>query len=344
MSTITLVNPTHRPIIDRILQGVIGVFEQAFPERIRGYYLRGSQRNDSGVLNSDLDLYVIFKEDFRDEIEMRQAIQLCESCALISPMLLEIAPGGEVHLGRVELAGLTLNFKLSTQFLYGEDIRDKIAAPSSDVWMRWAMHNQLSSFVEERPNLDVLVFPLDYPDPKAEFYGYDRQTLPCSEGGEQRSTKWLVAINCWLATALVALRTGRYVGSKQEAVEMYKAHIGDEWTDFVEQVYGCRNQWHYLIPSGGADRQTLKHLCQRALEFGNHFLNIYQDFLLNELHHNQSDAQLLALRSLKRIVYPKNQEIADALNRLQKSSDEKIRDATIAAINKLHEASKSKAL
>ena len=42
-----------------------------------------------------------------------------------------------------------------------------------------------------------------------------------------------------MATALVALRTGRYVGSKREAVEMYKAQIGDEWTDFVEQVYDC---------------------------------------------------------------------------------------------------------
>jgi hypothetical protein len=75
MSIITLVHPTHRPIIDRILQGVIGVFEQVFPERVRSYYLRGSHRNDSSVPNSDLDLYAIFKEDFHDAIEMRQAIQ-----------------------------------------------------------------------------------------------------------------------------------------------------------------------------------------------------------------------------------------------------------------------------
>jgi hypothetical protein len=343
MSIITLVNPTHRPTIDRILQGVIGVFEQAFPERVRGYYLRGSHRNGSSVPNSDLDLYVIFKEDFRDPMEMQKAVKLCESCALISPMLLEIAPGGEVHLGRVELSGLTLNFKRSTQFLYGEDIRDKITAPSSETWIRWAMHSPLSSFIEERPHLDVLVFPLDYPAPEAEFYGYDRQTLPCSDSGEQPSTKWLVATNCWLATALVALRTGRYVGSKREAVEMYKAEIGDEWTDFIEQAYDCRGQWHYLIPIEKVDRQALRHLCQRALGFGNHFLDIYQDFLLRELHHDQSEAQLPALRSLKRIVYPQNQEITDAVNRLQQSSDEKIREAAIAAINRIYEVSESKA-
>lgn len=339
MSIITLVNPTHQPTVDQILQGVIGVFEQVFPERIRGYYLRGSHRSGSSVPNSDLDLYVIFRENFRDEIEMQNVIKLCESCALISPMLLEIAPGGEVHLGRTELAGLTLNFKLSTQFLYGEDIRDKIATPTSEVWIRWAMHNQLSGFIEERPNLDVLVFPLDYPEPQAEYYGYDRQMLPCSDGGEQRSTKWLVATVCWLATALVALRTGKYVGSKREAIELYKTHISDEWADLLEQVYDCRDRWYYLIPIEEAKQQALKLLCQSALEFGNHFLHIYQSFLLSELRSGQLESQLLALKSLNRIVYPTNQEIISILKELQQSDEENIRNTASTATEKIHQVS-----
>jgi hypothetical protein len=331
MSPITLANSTHRPNIDRILKGVIGIFEQVFSERIRGYYLRGSHRTGNDVPNSDLDLYVIFKENFRDEIEIQQAVQLCESCALIAPMLLEIAPGGEIHLGRAELAGLTLNFKLSTQFLYGEDIRDQIILPASEVWLRWVMHNQLFSFIAERPNLDVLVFPLGYPDPQAEFYGYDRRTLPSVDGGEQYSTKGLITTVCWLATALVAFRTGNYVGSKREAVESYKAHIGGEWSDFVEKVYDYRSHWHYLLPVEKSDRQTLGLTCQRALEFSNHFLEIYQGFLLDELNCEQPDAQLPAINSFIRIVYPGNQALADVLEKLRQSKDQKIRDAANTA-------------
>lgn len=66
--TYTLAFSTNHPKINQILQGVIGVFEKVFPQRIRGYYLRGSHCSASAVPNSDLDLYVIFKEDFREPV------------------------------------------------------------------------------------------------------------------------------------------------------------------------------------------------------------------------------------------------------------------------------------
>jgi hypothetical protein len=68
---ITLDYSTKNPKVDRILQGTIGIFEQVFPDRIRGYYLRGSHGNGSNITNSDLDLYAIFKEDFRDATEIQ---------------------------------------------------------------------------------------------------------------------------------------------------------------------------------------------------------------------------------------------------------------------------------
>jgi hypothetical protein len=109
----------------------------------------------------------------------------------------------------------------------------------------------------------------------------------------------------------------------------------------VENVYKCRNRWHYLIPVETTDRQALKHLCQSALDFGNHFLGIYQDFLLNELRHEQLEVQLRALKSLKRIVYPNNQAIISMVNQLKQSSNEKIREAAIAAGTKIAQVSKS---
>ncbi len=47
---------------DRIAQGVIGVFEATFPNRVRGYYLRGSRASGTSIGGSDIDLFVIFKD------------------------------------------------------------------------------------------------------------------------------------------------------------------------------------------------------------------------------------------------------------------------------------------
>ena len=237
---------TNYPKIDRILEGVIGIFEKVFQKRIRGYYLQGSYGGNTAISNSDLDLYVIFKENFHNPEEIVKAISLGQSCAQFSSVLLEIKPGAEAALSLYpsENAGIALNFKHSTQFLYGEDIRNQVPAPSSEDWVRWAMHAPLSSFLATRA-AESLIFPLDYPDAQAEFYGYDRQTIPCADGIDRPSSKWLVSTVGWIATAMVALKTGQYIGSKGEAVEQYKTSINDEWTTLIEQVYElCRNRWY----------------------------------------------------------------------------------------------------
>jgi hypothetical protein len=324
---ITLDYSTKNPRIDRILQGTIGIFEQVFPDRIRGYYLRGSHGNGSSIPNSDLDLYTIFKEDFRDATEIQNAVKLCESCALMSPILLEIAPGGEIHLSRSEHAGIALNFKLRTQFLYGEDIRNNIAMPPSDAWIRWAVHAPLSSLKAAYPNTDILVYPLNYPESEAEFYGYDRQTIPYPDGIERPSTKLLIALVCWMATALIALQTGDYIGSKKEAIDSYKTHIDDEWTNLIERVYEqCRNRWHYLIPNEREERQILRSLCQKTLAFSNHFLTIYRTFLLNELRNEQVENRILAMKYMKQIIYPNDEEIIDVMKKLQRSHHETVKN------------------
>ena len=70
--------------------------------------------------------------------------------------------------------------------------------------------------------------------------------------------------------------------------------------------------------------------------FGNHFLEIYQRFLLDELRSGQLESQLPALRSLNRIVYPNNQAIISIVKELQQSDDENVRNAANAAAEKIH--------
>ncbi|MEM7554756.1 MAG: hypothetical protein AAF378_11760 [Cyanobacteria bacterium P01_A01_bin.84] len=315
----TLSYSTNHPKIDRILQGTIGVFEKVFLGRIRGYYLQGSYGNSNAITNSDLDLYVIFKDDFHDSVEFTKARCLGESCTQISSVLLEIKPGAEDALYLSENAGIALNFKHSTQFLYGEDIRSSIPTPSSEDWMRWAMHAPQASLLATR-TAKFLIFPLDYPDSQAEFYGYEHQTLPCTDGIDCPSSKWLISTVSWIATALVAIKTGQYIGSKGEAVKLYKKYINDEWTNLVEQVYElCRNRWYYLIPEKDIERQTLSSMCRDTLRFSNYFLSRYRSFLLHQLYEEQPKNQILALKMLARIIYPEDQEIGDALKRLQQS-------------------------
>ena len=62
---------------------------------------------------------------------------------------------------------------MSSCLIYGEDIRDQITAIPDARYVRDAMHIPYFGSRYGRPHLDVLTFPLDYPDPKGRFYGYD---------------------------------------------------------------------------------------------------------------------------------------------------------------------------
>lgn len=63
MRTISLIESTGRPEIDQIAEGIIEVYEETFPNRIRSYYLVGSWADASAVLLSDIDIRVVFKDD-----------------------------------------------------------------------------------------------------------------------------------------------------------------------------------------------------------------------------------------------------------------------------------------
>jgi hypothetical protein len=254
-------------------------------------------------------------------------MSLSQSCTQISPVLLEIKLGAELHLHKSVNAGVALNFKYTTQFLYGEDIRDQIPVPSVNDWVQWAMSAPQASLMVTR-STKALIFPLSQPDPEAEFYGYDRQTIPGADGIDRPSSKWLVATVGWIATALVARQTEQYVGSKGEIVQLYKTQIQDQWTGLVEQVYEqCRNHWNYLIPNEEADRQRLRSLCQAALDFSNHYMMEYRDFVLRELCEESSRNQLQSVKCLAHMIYPGDQEVTSLLKKLQQSSDEEIKRA-----------------
>jgi hypothetical protein len=101
-----------------------------------------------------------------------------------------------------------------------------------------------------RKAAEHLTFPLSYPDPDGEFFGYDQWGLfygdPYGYGPGIRTLVNAVTMN---ATAIVALKAGQQVGKKSLSVGAYRRYVGDEWSDFLEQVYTtCKAQWQYQLP------------------------------------------------------------------------------------------------
>ncbi|MCL5998358.1 MAG: nucleotidyltransferase domain-containing protein [Chloroflexi bacterium] len=64
-------NTTGQSQVDNLLRGLIGLCELAFPQRVRAYYLVGSYADGSAVGGSDVDVRIVFRDDFREELQQR---------------------------------------------------------------------------------------------------------------------------------------------------------------------------------------------------------------------------------------------------------------------------------
>jgi hypothetical protein len=151
----------------------------------------------------------------------------------------------------------------------------------------------------------------------------------------------LVVIVSRIATALVALQAGQYVGNKHESAQLYRTLIDDEWADLVEQVYECcKTRWGYRIPRAADDRAQLRELCRRTLAFENHFFSLYRTYLVQELHSAARDDQLRAVDRLGEIIYHTS-DVMSALQELTQhnSDDQELRQAAEVVLRKLQVSS-----
>jgi hypothetical protein len=200
--------------------------------------------------------------------------------------------------------GVYPSLKMGSLCLYGDDRRAYLPLIPLAEWTRQRMHAAFLLLVNALHRPPVVTTPLTYPDPLGPFYGYDRRTARASEGGERHSTRDLVRVTGWIATALVAYRAGVYVACKRDCHRAYRHHIGDAWAPLLETIYQrCRTDWGYLIPDAEPDRQALRALCEETLHFENHFLTIYKHYLLTELLENGEEARGRALWILGQIDY-----------------------------------------
>lgn len=302
-----LIESTGDHRCDLITQGLIGIFDIAFPGRVLGVYLRGSHASGASIAGSDLDLYVLFRDRFADRAEFDRARALADHCAQLSPILLEIIVIGEAVLQLPEAVSTALDFKLGTRLVYGTDVRPGLPDFEPDGYLRSVIHTPFNSyrFATQRSDDGVLSYPFEHLDPDGAFFGFDQWAMPGPDGVERPSTKLLVATVGWTATAIIALRTGRYVRDKAACADLYRREVADEWTELVVQTHElCRNRWAYGIPDDDHERAQLRDLCRRVPDFLNHFLLLYRDYQEAELASGDPDRQQLAERRLAEVSWP----------------------------------------
>ncbi len=249
------------PLID----GAIGLMEMTFPERIRAYYLTGSFAEGTAVSNSDLDMIVVFKGEFRQG-EADHLRQLRHHATKLSPFRLDLTPKCETDLITDGATGL----KLAGKLLYGEDIRDQIpfepiAQYRHDVLRGWQIYQR-----EIRGDVEIVPYPVQPPDPDGEFLGYEKYGNWQGGNRFEPGTRVLINLTTIGATASLTVLHEERAGSKWQAIEKYQQLIGDEWGDWLAELYQlAKVECGYAIPQDDHLRLQLKTLIQRTPEYEN---------------------------------------------------------------------------
>ncbi|MBZ4421776.1 nucleotidyltransferase domain-containing protein [Myxococcus sp. RHSTA-1-4] len=328
---LSLVGLTEDMHVNAVLYGFIGLCQMVFPGRLRSVYLLGSHATSEAVEDSDIDLVLVFKERFQ-EGEKERAERLRHYVGPLARFPLDLSAVEEARL----LEQGEVNLKLSSVLLAGEDLRERIPLMPMDRWLRYCMHRPYM-FIERaraRAEGEPLRYPLGYPDPRGELYGYDHREAMDARGQLHRGFKELVTLACRLATVEVASKAGRHTSSKQDAIEAHRQHVNDAWTPLFMDIYECRKRWGYRVPEAPADREHLRALCARMLEAENHFLAGYRDYLLAEVRRGELPDRLLAVQRLGDILYP-GDEVPAALKALEDAPEESLREAARESLRKL---------
>lgn len=185
--------------------------------------------------------------------------------------------------------------------------------------MRNAIRNVQSRAIYLLRGVEIVEYPLNYPDPDGMFYGYDTIRVPdWYAPGTKRGLKELLYGVSLLANALVHMHEQRFVTVKQFGIILYRNYINDEWMQDLDTLYTyIKWRWNYLVPEQMTDQYLLRYLCRRTLAFENHFLVCYRTYLLSLLSSKDRESQNFALEQLGKVLYP-DDEVRAAL---QEASD-----------------------
>lgn len=295
------------PRMEAITRDIVAQALAALSGRLRAVYVLGSYADASAVPTSDLDLVLVIADRLRNDERARLQLLLAQWAGYA-----EGEVDIEVEDEHVMLAGVSPTLKLGGRLLWGADVCQRLEIMSLLAWTRDRMHSSYwrlgGLFARPLP----LTAPLAYPDPSDEFFGYTRRLTHLPDGQLAPGTRDLMRAVGWMATALVASQAGEYVATKRACALLYREHIGDEWSDLLDDLATwVRSAWHYRVPTAPEARARLRTLCTRTLAFENHFLARYRRYVLDELRGEDGQGREMAIATLDRMPLA-NAEVLDA--------------------------------
>jgi hypothetical protein len=313
------------------LSRLIGSFERAFPRRVLGWFIEGSYADGTSIATSDIDVVAVFRGRFLNDGEKDSAAQLCAGCARQSALELDVTFQCEADLA----GGASPTFALGSTFIYGEDVRARVPLLPIDIWARRRMHAAYWLMIDVFKRPAVTTYPLDFPRSNEPHRGYDCRTVRLADGSEARSTRDLIRVTGWAATALLALKAHVYVARKSDCHTFYRERLGGEWAGLLDTIYQvCRQEWHYLVPAAPRDRATFAGICHRVLQFENYFLATYRDFVVRELQSGDSSAVAEALAFLERVPFD-DACVRGALRERERDGESDVRHAAARILARL---------
>ena len=285
-TTVATGAPTADAVVNTFLTEAVSAFDRALPDMVRAYYVIGSYADGSAVALSDLDLVVLCKgrlENPARTAAWRVGDALERSC----PIRLDLTISGED-----DQTWEKVHVKRASRLVHGEDVRDHISLrparpprpPRRLDATGHALPNQRSMryaarTLRELRGVTRLRYPLHYPDPAGEFFGYDvirhEEWYPPGTTGGLRE---LVNAAALMAGALTPPDPESGAASRAQAITLYRERVGGEWAEFVEALYrSAKLRWGYLVPEDASERTDLRRLCQRMLGFENDFLRRWRE-------------------------------------------------------------------
>lgn len=249
----------------RLINATINLVELVFPERVRAYYLTGSYAEGTAVPHSDLDMIIIFKGGFQTG-EADRLRQLRRHACQLAPMRLDLTPKCEADL----MANGATGLKLSGTFLAGEDILPQIPFEPIEQYRADALQAFLTYQREIRGEPESLPHPITAPDSTGEFFGYEKFGIWHGDDRFEPGTRLLINLVSIGATVSLAWLHGERAGSKWQAIQQYQQRIGDEWGDWLAELYQlAKVELGYEIPVETAVRHHLRTLIQKTADFEN---------------------------------------------------------------------------
>ena len=255
--------------IDALLTAYLSQLETHLRGSLRSCYLTGSVTDGTADRISDVDGLVILTGQPSAEDQQNFKSVTSEWSARSNTTLDLVLLQDDVLFARGALPKKTASWVL----IYGEEIRKHILPMSVEQYIDAIMRGSFICLKHPRGAPDLLEFPLTYPDPDGEFFGYELRGFREFDGWRSPGTKALVNAVSLAATTLVAMRTGFCATSRRESFDAYRARIGGRWAPLLDEIHArCRDAWSYRVPEDGEDRRQLRRFCHDVLAFENEYV------------------------------------------------------------------------